>query len=121
MRFNNGAAHPQSHADSVSLGGKESVKDLVRLLWREPHACIADRDQHLTLLTALRLDAQLARPVTILHCVDAVHHEVHQHLLQFHAISHDRRKVCCEFRPNANCELNCLAMQEEHHLSNDLV
>ena len=37
VRFNNGAADPQSHARAVSLGGKERIKDLVRLLrWQGP-------------------------------------------------------------------------------------
>src|ERR1035438_1386184 len=36
VRFNNGAADPQSHARAVSLGGKERIKDLVRLLrWKQ--------------------------------------------------------------------------------------
>ena len=100
VRFHNGAADAQSHASAVSLGGKERIKDLVCLLRWKPHAGIADRDQHLTILTALRLDDELARPIYILHRVDAVHHEVHQHLLQLHAISHDLREVYCEFRPN---------------------
>jgi hypothetical protein len=121
VRFNNGAADPQPHARAVSLGGKERIKDLVRLLRWQPHARIADRDQHLTILTALRLDGELARPIHISHRVDAVHHEVHQHLLQLHAISHDLREVCSEFRPNEYGEFRCLAVQEKHHLSNNLI
>jgi hypothetical protein len=30
MRFNNGAADPQSHTRAVSLGGKERIKNPVR-------------------------------------------------------------------------------------------
>jgi hypothetical protein len=100
VRLNDGAADPKSHSRAVSLGGKERIKDLVRLLWREPHAGIAHRNHHLTIFTALRLDSERARPIHILHCIDTVHHQVHQHLLEFHAISHDRRQLCCEFRPN---------------------
>ena len=100
MRFNNGAADPESHAGAVSLCGKKGIKDLVRVLWREPHACIGDRDQHLTILTALRLDDQPACPISMLHRVDAVYDEIHQHLLQFHTISYHLRKVRCEFGPN---------------------
>src|SRR5260370_585970 len=74
VRFNDGAADPQSHARAVRLGGKEGSKDLVRLLRWQPHAGITDRDQHLTILTGLRLDNQLARPVHLLHRIDAVHH-----------------------------------------------
>src|SRR6267143_111938 len=121
VRFNNGAADPQSHARAVSLGGKERIEDLVCLLRWNPHARIADRDQHLTILTALRLDVELARHLHILHRVDAVHHEVHQHLLQLHAISHDLREVCSEFRPHEYGELSCLAVQEKYHCSNNLI
>jgi len=42
----------------------------------EPHAGIADRDQHLTIITALRLDGELARPITS-SSLDAVNDEVH--------------------------------------------
>jgi hypothetical protein len=62
-----------------------------------------------------------SRPIHISHRVDAVHHEVHQHLLELHAISHDLREVCSEFRPNEYGEFRCLAVQEKHHLSNNLV
>src|ERR1700674_5673915 len=92
VRFNNGAADAKSHARAVSLGGKERIKDLVRLLRWKPHARIADRDQHVTILAELRLDGELARPIHILHRIDAVYHEVHQHLLQLHAISRDLRE-----------------------------
>jgi hypothetical protein len=100
VRFNNGAADPQPHARAVSLGGKERIEELVLLLRRQPRARIADRDQHLTILAALRPDGQHACSVCILHRFDAVHHQVHQHLLQLHAISQDLREVCSEFRPN---------------------
>src|ERR1700733_11851003 len=53
VRFNDGEANPQSHAGAVSLGGKECIKDLVRLLRWQTHAGINDRDQRLTALTAL--------------------------------------------------------------------
>ena len=56
VRFNNGAADPQAHARAVRLGAKERIKELVRMLPWEPHAGIADRDQHPTIISALRLD-----------------------------------------------------------------
>jgi hypothetical protein len=100
VRFNNGAADPQSHAGAIGLGGKECIKYVIYLLRWKSHAGIGDRDQHLTIATALRLDSEFARPIHILHRIDAVHHQVHQHLLQLHAISHDLREVCSELRPN---------------------
>jgi hypothetical protein len=37
----------------VSLGSEERIKDLIRLLRWQASTSIADRDQHLTILTAL--------------------------------------------------------------------
>jgi hypothetical protein len=82
----------------MTLGGKKRVKDLVRLLRWKSDAGIADRDQQLTVLAALRLDPDFVCPIHILHRVNAVHHEVHEHLLQLHAISYDAGQVCSELR-----------------------
>jgi hypothetical protein len=43
---------------------------------------------------SLRLDGELARPTQVLHRIDAVSDQVHHDLLQLHAISHDRGKIC---------------------------
>src|ERR1700730_3044933 len=43
MRLNDGAADPKSHAGAVNLGGKEGIKDLVRVLMGASHAVIAAR------------------------------------------------------------------------------
>ena len=56
MRFDDGTADPKSHAGPLRLGGKERIKDLIRLLRREPHACIADRDHQLAVFGLLRAD-----------------------------------------------------------------
>ena len=81
MRFNDGAADPKSHAGAVILGGKERIKDLVRLLRWQTHTGITDRDHQLLIFNGLRLYGELARPVDIFHRFDAIDHEVHQHLL----------------------------------------
>ena len=44
VRFNNGAADPESHARAVGLGGKERIKELVRLLRGQIHAGLASHD-----------------------------------------------------------------------------
>ena len=53
-RFNNGPVHPQSERLAEDLGGKEPIKDPVRLLQWKLYA-IADQDQHLTTLAVLGL------------------------------------------------------------------
>jgi len=60
MRFNDGTADPKSHPGPLRLGGKERIKDLIRLLRREPHAGIADREHELAVLGLQRADDRLA-------------------------------------------------------------
>ena len=100
MRFNDGAADGQSHTGAVRLRRKEGTKDLVRLLRRQPHTGIADANHKLLVFCSLRLDSELARSIHILHRIDAVGDEVHHHLLQLHAISHDLGKICRQLRPD---------------------
>src|SRR5580700_1359317 len=121
VRFQDGTADPESHAGPLRLGSKKRIKDLIRVLWREAHAGIGHRDQHLIILAPLRLDSELARAIRVFHRVDAVDHEVHEHLLQLHMISHDLRKECSEIRPDQYAVLICLAVQKKSRLSNSFV
>jgi len=50
MRFNDGAADPQSYAGAMRLRGKERIKDLVRLTRRQAHTSITDRYRELLIL-----------------------------------------------------------------------
>src|SRR6202521_1927954 len=88
IRFNDGAADPKSHTGAVSLGGKEGIEDLVRLLRGQPYAGIADRHQDLLAVRTPRVDGKLARPIHLFYCVDAFQDEVHHDLLQLHSVSH---------------------------------
>jgi len=100
MRCNDGTTDGQSHTGPVSLRGKKRIEDLVRLLRGQPYAGIADGDHKLLVFRSPRLDGKLARPIHILHRINAVTDEVHHDLLQLHAISHDLGKICRQFRPN---------------------
>src|SRR5260370_25867749 len=53
MRLDNGPADRQSHARALRLGGKECIKDLVRLVCGQPRARIAHGDQQLTIFCSL--------------------------------------------------------------------
>src|SRR6266404_3111439 len=121
MRFDDGAADAKSHAGPKGLGGKEGIEDLVRLLWRQPHAGIRDGHHNFLVSRSLRLDGKLARAVHVLHRVDAVDNEVHHHLLQLNRISHDLGKVFRQLGSERDGVRHCLAAQENDHLSNDLV
>src|SRR5260370_21973711 len=77
MRFNDGTADGQSHTGPVNLRGKKRIEDLVRLLRGQPYAGIADADHKLLVFRSPRLDGKLARPIRILHRINAVTDEVH--------------------------------------------
>ncbi len=115
VRFHDGSANAQSHAGPVSLRGKERIEDLVRLLRRKPGASIADGQQELLVFRSLRFDVELPRPIYILHRIDSIHHEIHQHLLQLHAIGHDLGKICRQPRPDYYVVSRCFAAEEDGH------
>ena len=71
MGFDDRAADAKSHAGPVTLGGKKRIEDLVRLMLRQPHTGIADREHQWCVFGALRLDGELAWPVHSLHRLDA--------------------------------------------------
>src|SRR5438445_4882929 len=121
MRLNDRAADGESHTRAVRLGGKERLEDLAPLLRGQPHAGIADGHHNLLVFRLLRFDGELARPIHVLHRIHAIEHEVHQHLLQLHAIPQDRGKLCRQLRPDGYVVSRYLAAQEDDHLSNDFV
>ena len=100
MRSNDRAADPKSHAGAVNLGRKEGIKDLVRVLMGESHAVIADRHLKVVMIHSLRFDGELTRPYTVLHRIDAIDHEVHQHLLQLHTVCDELGKVRSQLYPD---------------------
>src|SRR6516165_11791132 len=56
----------------------------------EPDPRVTHRNQQLTIFSPLRPDAQFTP--FILHHIDAIEHEIYQHLLQLHTVSCRRRK-----------------------------
>src|ERR1700674_285654 len=121
MRFNDRAADPKSHTGAVNLRGKECIKYLVRLLRRQSHAGIADRDHKLLVRGSLRRDGERTRPLHLPHRVDAVDDEVHQHLLQLHAISHNLGNVRGQVRPDKYRVSRCLVAHQDDHLSDHFI
>src|SRR3979411_3545445 len=100
MRCNDGTADGQSHTGPENLRGKKRIEDLVRLLRGQPYAGIADGDHKLLVFRSPRLDGKLARPIHIVHRINAVTDEVHYDLLHLHAISHDLAKIRRKLREN---------------------
>src|SRR3979411_412313 len=100
MRCNDRAADGQSHTSPVNLRGKKRIEDLLPLLRGQPYTGIADGDHKLLVFRSPRLDGKLARPIHIVHRINAVTDEVHYDLLQLHAISHDPGKIRRKLREN---------------------
>src|SRR5882724_11904625 len=50
MRLHNRTADGQTHAAALRLGGKERRKDVIHLLYWQPHARVTDRELELTVL-----------------------------------------------------------------------
>src|SRR6266436_4038807 len=65
MRFNNRTGNRQSQTCTLRFCRKECVEDLVYILRRKSSAGIGGRDQHLTILGQLRLDAELTARVPL--------------------------------------------------------
>src|SRR5713101_9675981 len=121
MRFNDRAADGQTHSGPLRLRRKERLEYLVRLLRGKPYAGIADGHLKLLVFRSLRPDGQLTRSVHVLHRIDAIDHKVHQHLLQLHAISCNRGKLCRQLRPDQYVVSRGLAAQQNDHLTDDFV
>src|SRR6266849_6978701 len=91
MRLNDRPTDGQPHTSPVILGGKECLEDLFRLLRGQSHTGVADGDQQLTTLAHLRLDRKFTS--SVLHGLDSVEDEVHEHLLKLHSVCGDFGKI----------------------------
>ncbi len=92
-------ADGQPHTSPVIFGRKECIEDLFRLLRRKSPTGITDRDQQLS-IAGFRPDGKLTSARHSLHGIDAVEHEVHENLLQLHAVRHDVGKIVGNFVAN---------------------
>src|SRR5258705_6649523 len=93
MRFNNRSANREPHTGPLRFRRKKCFENLIRLLRRQAHSCIANRQYNFFVFCFLRLYQQLSLPIHILHRFDAIEHQVHKYLLQQHAISRHLRKT----------------------------
>src|SRR5438067_10896654 len=73
LRFDDGAAAPESHASPSPFGGETCVEELLGLLRWESHACIAHRHPTMAVSGLLRTSGQLARPLHIPSPLNAAH------------------------------------------------
>jgi hypothetical protein len=72
------------NAAAVRFRRKERIKYLVGLAHGRPGACVIYRDFDLAVLAELRLHRN--HPARVLYRLDAIQHQVRQHLLKLHPI-----------------------------------
>ena len=98
MRFDYAPTDRQSHTGALWLGREECLENAFGFVGGKPDAGIAHQNPYLTILAFLRCNGQLTTGV--LHRLDGVEHEVHQNLLQLHAIGCGRRQAEVEPGPD---------------------
>src|SRR5208282_5522544 len=109
------------HAGAMKLGGKERIENLIGLLRGQAHAGIADGYEDFLVFQQPRINGELPCSIHALHRINAVHDQVHHHLLQLHAISHDLRQVSSQIHRDKDVLPIGLALQDYDHLSHDFV
>jgi len=122
VRFDDRSADRQSHAHAAGFGGEKGVEQFVLVLGGEPDAAVLYRDQHLMGFVAARLDHQLAPPILDrLHRLNAVNHQVDEHLLQLDPVGLDHGQAGREFRPQRHPMSEHLMLHQDDGLLNDVV
>ena len=90
MRFDNRAADAKAACRCRELLVVKKALKISSAWCRGNLTLVSLTDSSSSLFRAgCELTGQLTRPIHVVHGVDAIHDEVHQHLLQLHAISYD--------------------------------
>jgi hypothetical protein len=91
VRFHDRTADRKSHPHAAGFGGEEGVEQPVRILGGDPDAAIRYTYKHLLGRVLAGSDYQFAWPIRDgLHCFNAIHHKVDDHLLKLDPITKDR-------------------------------
>src|SRR5882672_12119974 len=106
VSFNDRTADREPHAHAAGFGGEEGVEQPVRIRGGYPDAAIRHTYERSVCLVLTRSDHQFARPIRDrLHCFNAIHHQVNDHLLQLDTIGQDygqgRRQLHSQRHPVA--------------------
>jgi len=100
----------------MRLCGHERLEDLIRTVNRQADTRVADANEQIIVRGALHRNRQLS--ARVLHRIDGVQHQIHEHLLHLDAIRHDLRDALGDDDSNRNRRCGGLLLQEEGHLSN---
>src|SRR4029077_17568375 len=115
MRFDDGAADGEAHAQPVAFGGVKGLKNLVEAIPRQTGATIANRN--LDHPGDGRFDTNhnfsFLRPA-IFHSIERVEHKIEQHLLQLNFITTHDRKNRTHIENHANVPQYSVTMNQSH-------
>jgi hypothetical protein len=95
----------------------ERIKDPFGIFRWQSNARIADRDDYLTLRVRSRRNRQFASG--ILHSLDRVQHQVHENLLNLHAVNQDFRRFCVDCGMNRYRVAIRLDSEQSGHFKNN--
>ncbi len=73
------------------------------------------------ILRALRFDRKFTRHAHVFHGLNAIQHEVHEHLLQLDTVSHDPGEILAELGADQNRVASRLVAQQDNHFSNEFI
>ena len=91
MVFDDRSADRKSHAEAFGFCREERFEDALSDGRIKSRAGVFDRNQHAARLGETRGYDKLPRPFrNPFHRVDAIHHQVQQHLLQLNSVAQDR-------------------------------
>ncbi len=119
MRLHDGFADRQAHAAALRFRGEECIEDLIGLARWQSWTRIVYRDLDLAVLPQPRSDREHAAGVA--HGLDAIQHQVHEHLLDLHAVSNDDGEAVSEIRTDRNRVPGSLRAQQPDHLGDHVV
>src|ERR1700730_9654369 len=85
MRFDYRSTNRQSHSHPVGFRRKECVENALQVAWINPCARVFQHDLHVMGFVHFRLYSQNSFATSDrTHCIDGVHDQVNEHLLQLH-------------------------------------
>src|ERR1700676_2480388 len=94
MRFDYRSTNRQSHSHPVGFRRKECVENALHVAWINPCARVFQHDLHVMGFVHFRLYSQNSFAISDrTHCIDGVHDQVNEHLLQLHPLGHHLWKI----------------------------
>src|SRR5580698_4275846 len=119
LRFDDRLADGEAHAAALRFRCEERVEDALGVARGQPGSCVFYRDLDVAVLTQLRVDGQHA--ACVLHGLEAIEHQVHEHLLQLDPIGHTARKIVTQIGADGYTLAFGFALEHPDHFFDDLI